>query len=126
MRPLDFVRTPKGNIALVTVVHEGSEGTTVSIDPVDTTKSFGEKTAWWEAEELKVIGSLPFLVASSLASSTEQRAVNKYFAVDGVKPEAVFEMSFTEIKPKTKTKKKKGSIRLFEMDCMNAKLKKKK
>ena len=64
MKPLDFVRTPKGAIALVTETNppENGMGRQASISFIGP--SLGERNAWWDEDELEVIDSLPRLLAS--------------------------------------------------------------
>jgi hypothetical protein len=64
VKPLDFVKTPKGNIAII-VEMSGSGASIEFIGNIDRFKR--EKSAWWDAEELVVIDNLPNLLTRSLA-----------------------------------------------------------
>lgn len=66
MKPLDFVRTPKGAIAMITETNDG--GKQASIRFLGGGNPTGEKNAWWhEGEGLEFIDSLPHLLASCTA-----------------------------------------------------------
>ncbi len=58
MKPLDFVRTPEGALALITETHDGR----ASIDFIGSDWPY-EKNAWWDESDLKVIDNLPHLIA---------------------------------------------------------------
>ncbi len=63
MKALDIVQTPKGGIALVTETsHRGSKVAIVWLGP-----HTGERNAWWRDDELKVVNSLPRVLAKILA-----------------------------------------------------------
>lgn len=64
MRPLDFVRTPKGNIALITETN--SHGLQASISFIGKQNRDNEKNAWWDEKELEVIDTLPHLIAVNM------------------------------------------------------------
>ena len=65
LKPLDFVRTPSGAIALVTcTTGGGKEASIAHVGPHN-----GEKCAWWKAAELTVIDSLPLLLAHATKGS---------------------------------------------------------
>jgi len=61
LKPLDFVKTPKGQIAMVTETNNG--GKQASIWFIGKQNLLGEKNAWWDIDELSVIDSLPHLIA---------------------------------------------------------------
>ena len=63
MKPLDFVRTPKGNIAMIIEVST-LNAPSASIRFLE--KRAGERSAWWNENELEVIGSLPDLLSQNL------------------------------------------------------------
>ena len=65
IRPLDFVLTPKGNIALVDETNGDDESVEVSITFINPEHG-GERNAWWREEELKVINSLPYILADGM------------------------------------------------------------
>jgi hypothetical protein len=66
MKPLDFVKTPKGNIALVTETNNG--GKMASIAFIGGGNPSGEHNAWWrECDGLIVIDSLPRILALNTA-----------------------------------------------------------
>lgn len=77
MKPLDFVKTPKGAIALVMEIR----GNDVSIEYIGESK--GEKNAWWVSNQLKVIDSLPNLLARKMAHpfSHGRESVNTFFPI---------------------------------------------
>lgn len=62
MKPLDFVRTPKGAIAIIT--ETGHNGDKASISFIG--ESASEKNAWWDDGELTIIDNLPSLLARNL------------------------------------------------------------
>lgn len=61
MKPLDFVMTPKGGIGLITETNDG--GKQASIEYIYNPNN--EYNAWWYEKELKVLISLPRLLALS-------------------------------------------------------------
>lgn len=64
MKPLDFVKTPKGNFAIIREVSESG----ASIEFIGEVPMFNrEKSAWWDAEELQIIDSLPNLLARTMS-----------------------------------------------------------
>lgn len=66
LKPLDFVKTPKGAIALVTETNNG--GKEASISFIGGGNPTYEKNAWWKAGEgLIKIDSLPWLIARATA-----------------------------------------------------------
>lgn len=72
MKPLDFVKTPKGGIAIITEVNFG-QGLDYSSDYDQCSISFigdndtGEKNAWWDnSDGLVVIDNLAALLARKL------------------------------------------------------------
>ena len=65
IRPLDFVLTPKGNIALVNETNGDDESVEVSITFINPEHG-EERNAWWREEELKVINSLPYILANGM------------------------------------------------------------
>ena len=60
MKPLDFVKTPRGNIAIITETTAG--GTKASVMFLGGQKTSSEKSAWWDETELEVIDNLPRLL----------------------------------------------------------------
>jgi hypothetical protein len=68
LKPLDFVKTPKGNIAIVTEINEKDYGSgiSVSIEFLGGGNPTGEKNAWWDMDELAVVDNLPSLLARNL------------------------------------------------------------
>lgn len=66
MKPLDFVRTPNGAIAIVTETNMTQGHHIACIDFIGTNLT-QERNAWWYEEELQVIDSLPHLLARELA-----------------------------------------------------------
>lgn len=68
MKPLDFVRTPKGNIAMITEMNYSDLNvpTKYSISFIGT-PSPHEKDAWWfDNEGLQVLDNLPSLLARNI------------------------------------------------------------
>ena len=78
MKPLDFVRTPKGALALVVETNEA--GREASIEYICRCET-GEHNAWWDKSDLTVIDSLPRLIASRIAhpNGNGQKDVNVFF-----------------------------------------------
>ena len=65
IRPLDFVLTPEGNIALVDETNGDAGSIEVSITFINP--EHGEEyNAWWKEEDLKVINSLPYILANGM------------------------------------------------------------
>lgn len=77
MKPLDFVVTPEGAFALVNEVTEGG----VSITFIGESK--GEKNAWWNPAQLKVVDNLPNLLARKIAHpfGDGRKYVDTYFPI---------------------------------------------
>lgn len=67
MKPLDFVRTPKGAIAMVVEVNEVDGRTDASISYIGGGNPTKEKNAWWREDELQVIDNFPQLVSREMA-----------------------------------------------------------
>ena len=76
MKPLDFVRTPKGNIAIIT--ETTGKGSQASISFIGEENPDGERNAWWgeagkpdvyhtEDDRLIVIDSLSHLLSRNTA-----------------------------------------------------------
>jgi hypothetical protein len=63
VRPLDIVRTPKGAIALITECDERQASITFFPNQEPTY----EKNAWWDPNELHILGSLPTMLANEMA-----------------------------------------------------------
>ena len=64
MKALDIVRTPKGGIAFVTETN--NNGQEVSITYIGNLNPGKEKNAWWNKKELKIIDSLPRMLALAM------------------------------------------------------------
>ena len=65
IRPLDFVLTPEGNIALVDETNGDAGSIEVSITFINP--EHGEEyNSWWKEEDLKVINSLPYILANGM------------------------------------------------------------
>lgn len=80
MKPLDFVKTPKGNFAIIREVSESG----ASIEFIGEVSMFNhEKNAWWDAEELQIIDSLPNLLARTMSHpfGTGDSAGDKHFPI---------------------------------------------
>ena len=65
IRPLDFVLTPEGNIALVNETNENNGLIEISIIFINP-EHREERNAWWKEEDLKVINSLPYILADGM------------------------------------------------------------
>lgn len=63
-KPLDFVKTPCGNYAIITETND--IGKRCSIAFIGKENTDGERSAWWELGELEIIDSLPSLLARKL------------------------------------------------------------
>lgn len=63
LQPLDFVRTPKGAIAIVSETN-GRDSVAITFVGKRTTD---EKNAWWNERELKLIDALPYLLSRMTA-----------------------------------------------------------
>lgn len=80
MKPLDFVKTPKGNFAIIQEVSDSG----ASIEFIGEVSKFNrEKNAWWEASELQIIDSLPNLLARTMSHpfGTGDSAGDKHFPI---------------------------------------------
>lgn len=64
IRALDFVRTPGGNIAIVTETSVVQGVLKIAISYIGPWG--GERNAWWKESELEVIDSLPSLLARTI------------------------------------------------------------
>jgi hypothetical protein len=67
MRALDIVVTPKGGIAMITETND--LGKSASINFINGLNPYGEKNAWWNQSELKVIDSIPQMISNAMAGS---------------------------------------------------------
>ena len=68
MKPMDFVKTPKGAVAIVKSTMDG--GKRASIVFLGGGNPTNEKNAWWELSEgLEVIDNLPRILADSAAQT---------------------------------------------------------
>ncbi len=67
MKPLDFVKTPEGRIAIVTETVTDDNGHRASIEFIGRDGDDHEKNSWWEDGELVVIDNLPYLLAREVA-----------------------------------------------------------
>ena len=82
IRPLDFVLTPKGNIALVNETNGDAGSIEVSITFINP--EHGEEyNAWWKEEDLKVINSLPYILANGMSHPFGRGYITakKYFGI---------------------------------------------
>lgn len=82
IRPLDFVLTPEGNIALVNETNEDNGLINVDITFINPEHG-GERNAWWREEDLKVINSLPYILANGIRHpfGKGQITVKKHFGI---------------------------------------------
>ena len=79
MKPLDFVKTPKGNMALIKEINQGefrinkgdnmAEVKTLKVAHIEFLGGGNhdeERNAWWYEDELEVIDNLASLLARNL------------------------------------------------------------
>ena len=70
MNPLDFVKTPKGNIAMITEVSLPTDNYPVihcMIAFIGGGNPDGEKSGWWsEQDGLEIIDNLPSLLSRNM------------------------------------------------------------
>ena len=64
MKPLDFIKTKKGNIGMITEVSTTQGIHSASIEFLRGFK--GEKSAWWSVGEFEIIDNLPDLLSRNL------------------------------------------------------------
>lgn len=64
MKPLDFIKTRKGNVGMITEVSTGGGRHKAAVQFLG--HAVTEKTAWWDNEEFEVIGNLPDLLSQNL------------------------------------------------------------
>lgn len=64
IKVLDFVITPEGAVAFVDETNNG--GSRVSLTYLGGGRQNGERNAWWDASDLKVIDNLPSLLSRNL------------------------------------------------------------
>jgi len=64
MKPLDFVKTKKGNIGMITEVSTTQGRRSASISFLGTFED--EKYAWWGKDEFEIIDNLPDLLSRNL------------------------------------------------------------
>lgn len=84
MKPLDFVKTKKGNIALVTEVRDTQGELNASIRFLEKLEpGYGEKNAWWTEDELTIIGSLPDLLSQNLSHPMGQNSIQPFALTTG-------------------------------------------
>jgi len=74
MKPLDFVKTQKGNIALITEIEYFDGISQASIEFLEG--NVNERSAWWYENELEVINSLPLILSLSLCHQSGQGREN--------------------------------------------------
>lgn len=65
MKPLDFIKTKRGAIGMITEVSLHGEEKTASIEFIKTLEA--TKTAWWHEDEFEIIDNLPDLLSRQLA-----------------------------------------------------------
>lgn len=84
MKPLDFVRTPKGALAIVSEVNS-SQCANIKFIGARTTD---EHNAWWSADQLEVVDSLPYLLARTMRHpfGDGDRAANRHHKPLDMKP----------------------------------------
>ncbi len=87
MKPLDFVKTPGGGIAIITEKNlsnnstDGSEIASYSIEFIKGCNPNNEHNAWWYDHQLIVIDTLPQLLARKLVhpfGSGKECAINSF------------------------------------------------
>ena len=81
-QPLDFVKTPKGQIGFVTDVSSNGDCSIAFLGG----KGNGEKSAWWSPKDgLIIVDSLPSLLAREIVhpfNDNAKKVANKVFPVD--------------------------------------------
>lgn len=82
IKPLDFVLTPEGNIALVNETNEVDGLIEASITFINPEHG-EERNAWWEGKDLKVINSLPYILADGIRHPFGKGYITakKYFGI---------------------------------------------
>jgi len=65
MKPLDFIVTKEGNVGIITEVSTAQDIHAASIEFLNPFQP-GMKTAWWEANEFKIIDNLPDVLSRCL------------------------------------------------------------
>ena len=87
MKALDFVKTPKGGIAIIKEKSLSSnytdkkERATYSIIYLNGCNPGNEHNAWWQEHELSLIDSLPQILARNLIhpfGNNKQTAINSF------------------------------------------------
>lgn len=87
MKPLDFVKTPKGGIAIITEKNlsnnytDGKTRGTYSLTYLNGCNASREHNAWWDEEDLTLLDSLPQLLARNLChpfGQGKQPAIDSY------------------------------------------------
>ena len=82
MKPLDIVITPNGKYAIIKETnYEGEQASIMYFNNEDT---INQKNAWWYEHELKVIDSIPRLLASCMwhtASTSGLDDVKHFFPI---------------------------------------------
>lgn len=83
IKPLDFVITPKGAIALIGEMTITQNITTYSLNFLGGGNPTDEKNAWWSEKELKRIDNLASLLARNLSSSCGdgEKCALKYYPI---------------------------------------------
>lgn len=82
IQPLDFVKTPKGAIAIVDGVSTMQGKVNVSITFIGYNDT--ERNAWWREDELEVIDSLPHILAKTMAHPMDfecKRTAEELFSI---------------------------------------------
>jgi hypothetical protein len=67
MKPLDFVRTPKMGVAMVTETTVTDGKVRASISYIGGGNPTEEKNQWWEEHELQVLDNFPSLLSRNMA-----------------------------------------------------------
>lgn len=68
MKPLDFVKTPNGNVAMVVETNSvAADGYRTAVIAFVGRNVDNERLAWWGENELVVIDNLPRLLAHNMS-----------------------------------------------------------
>ena len=68
MKPLDFVRTPQGALALVKEVLEDELGNrSASVSFIGGGHPTKERNAWWRSGDLEIVDNLPQLLSREMS-----------------------------------------------------------
>lgn len=100
MKALDIVRTPKGGIAIV--VETNGDGNEASIDYINGCNPGREHNAWWGKSQLKVIDSVPHILAKAMKHpfGSGGQDVEKFFGIRTSQDTVVVDITTAPLPPK--------------------------